>query len=64
VADLRAQWCRRGHPNGVADQPDAILSTGEPVTLHGIRFQPVEETGRHNERLDILREPALRKPPE
>jgi Protein of unknown function (DUF664) len=58
VADLRAQWCRRGYLNGVADQPAAILSTGEPVALRGIRFHLVEETGRHNGYLDILRELA------
>jgi hypothetical protein len=56
VADLRAQGCRRGDPNGVADQPAAILSASEPVTLRGIRFQLVEEARRHNGRLDILRE--------
>ena len=56
MADLPAQGCRRGDPNGIADQPAAILSTNEPVTLHGIRFQLVEENRRHNGRLDILRE--------
>jgi hypothetical protein len=34
-----------GYLNGVADQPDAILCTGKPGTLRGIRFQLVEEAG-------------------
>jgi hypothetical protein len=31
--------------------------------LCGIRFQLVEDTGRHNDHRDVLREPALRKRP-
>jgi hypothetical protein len=52
-----------GYPNGIAGQPAAILCTGEPVTSRGIRYLLVEETRQHNEHLDGLREPALRKRP-